>query len=77
MLPKIRRYSERNPDKIILATGDTDQLEAIDLVSDRINYDDYMNHCIDTIFPNNILLKENKRLKTEQGLPEDVDKGYL
>ena len=71
MLSKIKRYSERNPDKIILATGDTDQLEAIDLVSDRINYDDYMNHCIDTIFPNNILLKENKRLKTEH------DKDYL
>ena len=55
-----------NPDKIISATGDTDKLETIDLVSDRINYVTYMNHCIDTIFPNNILLKENKRLKTKQ-----------
>ncbi len=65
MLAKVKRYSERNPNKIILPTGDTDQLEAIDLVSDRLNYDAYMNHCIDTIFPNNVLLKENKRLKSE------------
>ena len=70
MLAKIKRYSELNPDKIILATGDTDQLETIDLVSDSIDYDAYMNHCIDTIFPRNILLKENKRLKTQ--LEKDV-----
>ncbi len=64
MLAKVKIYSELNPEKIILATGDTDQLETIDLVSDRINYDTYMSHCIDTTFPNSILLKENKRLKT-------------
>ena len=67
MLAKIKRYSEKNPHKIILATGDTNQLESIDLVSDQIDYDAYMDHCINTIFPNNIMLRENKRLKT----PED------
>ena len=30
MLAKIKRYTENNPNKIILATGDTDQLETID-----------------------------------------------
>ena len=30
MLAKIKRYSENNPNKIILATGDTNQLETID-----------------------------------------------
>jgi hypothetical protein len=65
MLAKATLYSELNPDKIILATGDTDQLGSIDLVSDRINYDTYMNHCVDTIFPNAVLLKENKRLKID------------
>jgi hypothetical protein len=63
MLAKVKRYSELNPDKIVLATGDTDQLESIDLISDSINHDTYMNHCIDTIFPNSVLLKENKRLR--------------
>jgi hypothetical protein len=71
MLAKIKRYSETNPNKIILATGDTDQLETIDLVSDRIDYDTYMNQCIDIIFPDSVLLKENKRLKSQE------DKEYL
>ena len=44
MLAKIKRYSEKNPHKIILATGDTNQLESIDLVSDQIDYDVYMDH---------------------------------
>ncbi len=35
------------------------------MISDRINYDTYMNHCVDTIFPNNVLLMENKRLKND------------
>jgi hypothetical protein len=47
----------------VLATGDTDQLETIDLVSDNLDYDTYMNHCIDTIFPDSVVLQENKRLK--------------
>ena len=66
MLAKIKKYSENNPDKIIIATGDTCQLETIDLISSEIDYDEYMNHCINIIFPNNICLKENKRLKTEE-----------
>ena len=33
------------------------------MISDHLDYDTYMNHCVDTIFPNNVLLKENKRLR--------------
>jgi len=66
MLTKIKKYSEDNPDKIILATGDSVQLESIDLLSDQIDYDIYSNHCIDTIFNNTIQLTENKRLKTDE-----------
>ena len=66
MLARIKKYCEANPDKIIVATGDTNQLECIDLISNNINYDEYMNHCIDIIFTNNIHLKTNKRLKTEK-----------
>ena len=50
MLGRIKHYCENNPDKIIIATGDTDQLECIDLVSDQFDYNTYMNHCIDIIF---------------------------
>jgi hypothetical protein len=65
MMAKIKRYSEQNPAKIILATGDTQQLETIDLVSNQIDYDVYTDHCVNTIFPVGIMLKENKRLKTQ------------
>ena len=65
MLARIKKYSEQNPNKIILATGDTNQLETIDLVSDQIDYETYMDHCIDTIFPTGITLQENKRLRTQ------------
>jgi hypothetical protein len=65
MLAKIKRNSEQNPSKIILATGDTNQLETIDLVSNQIDYDVYTDHCVNTIFPTGIMLRENKRLKTQ------------
>jgi hypothetical protein len=65
MLTKIKRYAENNPTKIILATGDTNQLETIDLVSNQIDYDVYTDHCVNTIFPTGIMLHENKRLKTQ------------
>ena len=65
MLAKIKRYSESNPSKIMLATGDTNQLETIDLVSNQIDYEIYTDHCINTIFPNDVMLHENKRLRTQ------------
>ena len=37
--------------KIILATGDINQLESIESVSDVKNYDEYMNQCITMICP--------------------------
>ena len=66
MLTKIKRYCENNPSKIILATGDTNQLETIDLVSNTTNYEEYMELCLDTMFPNRIMLRENKRLRTKK-----------
>ena len=60
MLARIKRYSENKPNKIIIATGDTNQLETIDLISSEIKYGVRMNHCGNMIFPNNIDLKETK-----------------
>ena len=57
---------KNNQNKIILATGDVDQLESIDMVSNVKNYEEYINHCINCIFPYEIFLKENKRLKTDE-----------
>jgi hypothetical protein len=65
VLAKVKRYCENNPNKIILATGDTNQLETIDLVSNHIDYETYTDHCINTMFPKSVMLHENKRLKTQ------------
>ena len=48
-----------------MATGDTKQVETIDLVSDQIDYDVHTDHCINTTFPTGILPHENQRLKTQ------------
>ena len=55
-----------NPDKIVVATGDTKQLKKPEKVSDKFKFEDYANHCIDLIFENNIILYECKRLKNEE-----------
>jgi hypothetical protein len=65
-LAKVLNYMKNNKDKIILATGDVDQLEAIDAVSNVKDYEEYINHCINCIFPYEIFLQENKRLKTSE-----------
>ena len=45
MLAKIKRHSENNPKKIILATGVTNQLGTVDLVSNQLGYETYVVHC--------------------------------
>jgi len=61
-LARIKHYCEKHPEKkIIIATGDTNQLETIAMMSNTKDYDEYSDHCIDTIFPNRMFLKENKK----------------
>ncbi|MFM7987901.1 MAG: hypothetical protein ACKPKO_52170, partial [Candidatus Fonsibacter sp.] len=65
-LARIKRYCESNPDKIVVATGDTDQLECIDCITNQNNYDENYNKCVDMIFPAGMFLNENKRLKSKK-----------
>ena len=51
-LGMIKRYCDEHPEKIVLATGDTNQLETIDVVSNQLNPDDYTNYCLNSIFKN-------------------------
>ena len=62
----IWNFCKSNPDKIILATGDTKQLKNPDRVSNVVSFGKYADHCIDLIFGNNSMLYECKRLKTEE-----------
>ena len=55
-----------NPDKIVVATGDTRQLKNPESVSNVFEFEAFANHCIDLMFKNNIMLYECERLKTDE-----------
>lgn len=68
---RIKQFVEKNKsDKIIIATGDTKQLKPLQELTNIQDYETYADHIIDNIFKHNILLKECKRLNTQ----EDKDK---
>ena len=63
-LARIRKFVIDNPDKIIIATGDTSQLPPIEQYTNQKTYSEYADECINMIFKNEIFLLQNKRLKT-------------
>ena len=68
---KIKRFVEQNKDsKIIVATGDCKQLKSVQPITNTKDYEPYVDSIIDNIFEHHILLKECKRLHTD----EDRDK---
>ena len=70
-LKLIHKFINKHSDKIILATGDTNQLKSFGYDSNNIeNLQQYINNCIDYMFNDRIILKEIKRLKNK----EDNDK---
>lgn len=68
---RIKQFVEQNKDsKIIIATGDTKQLKPVQEITNIQDYETYADHIINNIFQHNILLKECKKLHTQ----EDKDK---
>ena len=65
-LARIKRYCESSPDKIVVATGDTDQLKCIDCITNQNDYDEYYNKCVDMNFPVGMFFRENKRLNSKK-----------
>ena len=56
-----------HPEIKFFATGDTDQLQPINFAANNVtNPQDYAINCITQLFPNQITLKINKRLKTQE-----------
>ena len=66
MLTIIKTYSGTKLNNIIISTGATIQLESIAQLYNSISYDEYSNHCIDTLFSYVIFLTTNKRLKSDE-----------
>ena len=60
-LKLISKFINKNIDKIILATGDTNQLKSFGYDSNNIeDLQKYISNCIDYIFNDMIILKEIK-----------------
>jgi hypothetical protein len=56
---------DKHSDKRILATGDSDQRKPFSFGANNVdNKANYQIFCINQMFPNQITLKENKRLKS-------------
>ena len=69
-LGRIYRYMNNHTDKKYFSTGDLNQLEPIgNHTLNNINENDvekYIENAINIMFPNRIVLHENKRLKSEE-----------
>ena len=65
-LSKIKKFCLNNPNKIIIATGDTCQIEPITELSNQKDYDIYANECVNNIFNVDVILKIPKRIKGEE-----------
>ena len=65
-LSKIYNFMNHT-NKKIFATGDSDQLQPFGFYLNNVpNVKEYLKRCIDIMFPNQIILEHNKRLKTIQ-----------
>ena len=68
LLSSIHRFMKLHTDKKIIANGDVSQnlpilLFNLNNVSDE---EKYLMHCINSMFPNQIILTENKRMKDKK-----------
>jgi len=66
-LKQIDNFMKQYKEKKFIATGDTDQLEPIQMQINNVqDQKKYLNSCIAIMFPDQFTLKVNKRLKSEE-----------
>lgn len=66
ILQKIALFMNSHPEKKFFSTGDLDQLQPINFVTDIKDPRAYLMDCINQMFPNQVTLKIIKRVKTEE-----------
>ena len=67
LLNRIYLYMEENKKLKFFSTGDSDQLPPFGFSYNNVkNIDEYLSNCINIMFPNQVILEENKRLKTKE-----------
>jgi hypothetical protein len=70
MLTRIKNYCKNNPDKIIVGTGDCNQLPPVNYCLNQVDYKEYYEECLNIMFPNEIYFNIPKRVKSQS----DIDK---
>lgn len=66
-LNKIRNFMLNHPDKKFFGTGDSNQLQPMNFNSNNVpDTSEYLINCLNQMFPNQITLEINKRLKSEE-----------
>ena len=69
ILNRIKKFIDNNKDKIIIATGDSEQLKPVtEITNQDIDYDEYMDSIMSQLFKNEIILKINKRFKNQEDM---------
>ena len=69
ILNRIKKFIDNNKDKIIIATGDSEQLKPVnDITNQDIDYDEYMDSVMSQLFKHEIFLKINKRFKNKEDM---------
>ena len=75
-LAKIYNFMS-NTDKKVFSNGDSDQIQPFGFYCNNVkDVKEYLDRCIDIMFPNQIVLEHNKRLKTkeDQELLKEINK---
>ena len=69
IINRIKNFIDTNKDKIIIATGDSEQLKPVNEITNQdINYDEYMDAVMSQLFKHEIFLKINKRFKNKEDM---------
>ena len=65
-MARLNRYRESNAGNIVIATGDTRQLERIDCIMNQHDYEAYRDKCVGLILPASMFFKENQRMHSKK-----------
>lgn len=66
ILQRVFLFMKQHPQIKFFSTGDVDQLQPIDFNPNNVDSRAYLLQCVNQMFPNQITLKINKRLKTDE-----------
>ena len=74
ILNKVRLFCLKHPEKIIIGTGDVNQLQSVEELTNCQDHKTYIDNCMDVIFKNNIFLQVCKRVGAKDSEDGDLNR---